>query len=155
MLLWNLWVSVQGAALVAISASGGHRARVCHAGLMPRSHVQVRDALELCSVLSHSHPVRAGEREATGADNRVLLPANVEGVDLIMPNYQKKKEQFIADFKQAFDLDAEEKEIALAVRAVHERISTDHDLYIAVSDALSSRERSAIKAYLRIAKEAK
>jgi hypothetical protein len=68
---------------------------------------------------------------------------------------QKKKEQFIADFKQAFDLDAEEKEIALAVRAVHERISTDHDLYIAVSDALSSRERSAIKAYLRIAKEAK
>jgi len=68
---------------------------------------------------------------------------------------QKKKEQFIADFKQAFDLDAEEKEIALAVRAVHERISTDHDLYIAVSDALSSRERSAIKAYLRIAKESK
>lgn len=68
---------------------------------------------------------------------------------------QKKKEQFIADFKQAFDLDAEEKEIALAVRAVHERISTDHDLYIAVSDSLSSRERSAIKAYLRIAKEAK
>jgi hypothetical protein len=68
---------------------------------------------------------------------------------------QKKKEQFIADFKQAFDLDAEEKEIALAVRAVHERISTDHDLYIAVSDSLSSKERSAIKAYLRIAKEAK
>lgn len=68
---------------------------------------------------------------------------------------QKKKEQFIADFKQAFDLDAEEKEIALAVRAVHERISTDHDLYIAVSDSLTAKERSAIKAYLRIAKEAK
>jgi hypothetical protein len=68
---------------------------------------------------------------------------------------QKKKEAFIADFKAAFDLDAEEKEIAQAVRAVHERISTDHDLYIAVSDSLTSRERSAIKAYLRIAKEAK
>jgi len=68
---------------------------------------------------------------------------------------QKKKEQFIADFKQAFDLDAEEKEIALAVRAVHERISTDHDLYIAVSDSLTAKERSAINAYLRIAKEAK
>ena len=68
---------------------------------------------------------------------------------------QKKKEQFIADFKQAFDLDAEEKEIALAVRAVHERISTDHDLYIAVSDSLTAKERSAIKAYLRIAKEVK
>jgi hypothetical protein len=68
---------------------------------------------------------------------------------------QKKKEAFIADFKAAFDLDAEEKEIAQAVRAVHERISIDHDLYIAVSDSLTSRERSAIKAYLRIAKEAK
>lgn len=68
---------------------------------------------------------------------------------------QKKKEQFIEDFKKAFDLDAEEKEIALAVRAVHERISTDHDLYIAVSDSLSAKERSAIKTYLRMAKESK
>ena len=66
---------------------------------------------------------------------------------------QKKKEAFIADFRTAFNLDAEEKEIALAVRAVHERICTDHDLYIAVSDSLSAKERSAIKAYLRIAKE--
>lgn len=66
---------------------------------------------------------------------------------------EKKKQEFIEDFKKAFDLDADEKEIALAVRAVHERISTDHDLYIAVSDSLTSKERSAIKAYLRIAKE--
>lgn len=66
---------------------------------------------------------------------------------------QKKKEAFIADFKAAFDLDADENEIALAVRAVHERICTDHDLYVAVSDSLSAKERSAIKAYLRIAKE--
>lgn len=68
---------------------------------------------------------------------------------------EKKKEAFVSDFKNAFDLDAEEKEIALAVRAVHERISTDHDLYIAVSDSLSAKERSAIKTYLRIAKESK
>lgn len=67
----------------------------------------------------------------------------------------KKKQEFIEDFKKAFDLDAEEKEIALAVRAVHERINSDHDLYIAVSDALTAKERSAIKAYLRIAKEQK
>ena len=66
---------------------------------------------------------------------------------------EKKKQEFIEDFKKAFDLDADEKEIAQAVRAVHERISTDHDLYIAVSDSLTSKERSAIKAYLRIAKE--
>jgi hypothetical protein len=67
----------------------------------------------------------------------------------------KKKEEFIKDFKAAFDLDAEEKEIALAVQAVHERINPDHDLYIAVANSLTARERSAIKAYLKIAKEQK
>jgi hypothetical protein len=66
----------------------------------------------------------------------------------------KKKQEFIEDFKRAFDLDAEEKEIALAVRAVHERINSDQDLYIAVSDALTAKERTAIKTYLRMAKAA-
>lgn len=67
----------------------------------------------------------------------------------------KKKQEFIEDFRKAFDLDAEEKEIAVAVRAVHERINSDHDLYIAVSNDLTARERSAIKAYLKIAREQK
>lgn len=66
---------------------------------------------------------------------------------------EKKKVEFLEDFRKAFDLDAEEKEIAQAVRAVHERITHDHDLYIAVSDSMTAKERSAIKAYLRIAKE--
>jgi len=66
---------------------------------------------------------------------------------------EKKKSEFLEDFRKAFDLDAEEKEIAQAVRAVHERITHDHDLYIAVSDSMTAKERSAIKAYLRIAKE--
>lgn len=65
----------------------------------------------------------------------------------------KKKQEFIEDFRKAFDLDAEEKEIALAVRAVHERINPDHDLYIAVSNELTAKERSAIKAYLKMSKE--
>lgn len=65
----------------------------------------------------------------------------------------KKKQEFLEDFRKAFDLDAEEKEVALAVRAVHERINPDHDLYIAVSNELTAKERSAIKAYLKIAKE--
>ena len=68
---------------------------------------------------------------------------------------EKKKAWFLEDFRKAFDLDAEEKEIAQAVRAVHERITNDHDLYIAVSDSMTAKERSAIKAYLRIAKEQK
>lgn len=67
----------------------------------------------------------------------------------------KKKQEFIEDFRKAFDLDAEEKEIALAVRAVHERINPDHDLYIAVSNELTAKERSAIKAYLKMSKEQK
>lgn len=65
----------------------------------------------------------------------------------------KKKQEFLEDFRKAFDLDAEEKEIALAVRAVHERINSDHDLYIAVSNELTAKERSAIKAYLKMSKE--
>ena len=65
----------------------------------------------------------------------------------------KKKQEFLEDFRKAFDLDAEEKEIALAVRAVHERINPDHDLYIAVSNELTAKERSAIKAYLKMSKE--
>jgi hypothetical protein len=64
-----------------------------------------------------------------------------------------KKEQFIKEFRGAFDLDAEEKEIALAVLAIHERINPDHDLYIAVADGMSAKERSAIKKYIAIAKE--
>jgi hypothetical protein len=63
----------------------------------------------------------------------------------------KKKQEFLEDFRKAFDLDADEKEIAQAVRAVHERINSDQDLYIAVSDSLTAKERSAIKTYLRMA----
>jgi len=66
----------------------------------------------------------------------------------------KKKQEFLEDFRKAFDLDADEKEIAQAVRAVHERINSDQDLYIAVSDSLTAKERSAIKAYLRMARAA-
>ena len=56
-------------------------------------------------------------------------------------------------FRGAFDLDAEEKDIALAVMAVHEALNPDHDLYIAVADVLTAKERSAIKKYIQLAKE--
>lgn len=89
---------------------------------------------------------------ATGRGDPRSITVDPRG-DLGKNVNEKKKQEFIEDFKKAFDLDADEKEIAQAVRAVHERISTDHDLYIAVSDSLTSKERSAIKAYLRISKE--
>ena len=65
----------------------------------------------------------------------------------------QRRDEFVAEFRAAFDLDAEEREIAQAVMAVHQRIATDHDLYVAVADAMTPRERSAIKKYIVIAKE--
>jgi hypothetical protein len=66
---------------------------------------------------------------------------------------QTKRDQFVQQFRSAFDLDAEEKDIALAVMAVHEALNPDHDLYIAVADVLTAKERSAIKKYIQMAKE--
>lgn len=64
-----------------------------------------------------------------------------------------KRDEVINSFRMAFDLDADEKDIALAVLAVHERVSQDHDLYIAAADGMTAKERSAIKKYIQIAKE--
>lgn len=61
--------------------------------------------------------------------------------------------EWVEQFKAAFDLDAEERDIALAVYAIHERISNNHDLYVAVADALGSKLKSALKAYVKMAKE--
>ena len=64
-----------------------------------------------------------------------------------------ERDLFVKKFRAAFDLDAEEKDIALAVLGVHEQINADHELYIAVADAMTAKERSAIKKYIQITKE--
>jgi len=64
-----------------------------------------------------------------------------------------ERDLFVKKFRAAFDLDAEEKDIALAVLGVHDQINSDHELYIAVADAMTAKERSAIKKYIQIAKE--
>ena len=66
-----------------------------------------------------------------------------------------ERDPLVTEFRAAFDLDAEEKEIAAAVYAIHDRIKSNYDLYVAVSDALSAKERSALKAYVKMAKETK
>ena len=73
--------------------------------------------------------------------------------DLGKESNPAQRDQFVAEFRAAFDLDAEEIDIAAAVYAIHTRIATNHDLYIAVADAMTSKERSAIKKYIAIAKE--
>lgn len=64
-------------------------------------------------------------------------------------------QEYVERFKAAFDLDAEEKEIAAAVYEIHQSVSANHELYIAVGDALGSKLKNAIRAYVKIAKEAK
>lgn len=61
----------------------------------------------------------------------------------------------IADeFRAAFDLDVDESEKVNAVYAIHERIATDADTYVAVGDQLSAKERQAIKDYVAMHKKA-
>jgi len=66
-----------------------------------------------------------------------------------------ERDPLVAEFRAALDLDAEEQDIAVAVYAIHDRIKANHDLYVAVSDSLNSKERSALKAYIKMAKETK
>ena len=66
-----------------------------------------------------------------------------------------ERDPLVAEFRAALDLDAEEKDIAVAVYTIHDRIKSNHDLYVAVSDSLTSKERSALKTYIKMAKEQK
>ena len=65
----------------------------------------------------------------------------------------KVRDALAAEFRAAFDLDADEGDIALAVLAIHERVSSNHDLYVATADQLTAKERGAIKKFITIAKE--
>lgn len=90
--------------------------------------------------------------DAEAAQGRKPLTVDPRG-DLGKNVDAGKRDEVINSFRLAFDLDAEEKDIALAVLAVHERVSQDHDLYIAAADGMTAKERSAIKKYIQIAKE--
>jgi len=66
-----------------------------------------------------------------------------------------QRDPIVAEFRAALDLDAEEHQIASAVYAIHDRIRMNPDLYVAVSDVMTSKERSALKAFVKMAKETK
>ncbi len=81
--------------------------------------------------------IYAGEDLPGGSDAKAepehkVEPAAVEAV--------------VLEFRTAMELDAPEEDTAAAVFAVHSRISTDTDLYCAVGDAMTAKERAAIKA---------
>ena len=62
-----------------------------------------------------------------------------------------QRDPLVAEIRAAFDLDAEEAQIAQAVLAIHNRIRTQPDLYVAVADAMTAKERNALKAYIKMA----
>ena len=92
--------------------------------------------------------------DAEAAQNRGGYVNNPRG-DLGATISAAERDPLVAEFRAAFDLDAEEKDIAAAVYAIHDRIKSNYDLYVAVSDALTAKERSALKAYVKMAKETK
>ena len=66
-------------------------------------------------------------------------------------------DKYVEQFKAAMEMDVEEKEIASAVYDIHREISANHELYIAVGDALGakygSKYKNAVKTYVNIAKK--
>ena len=65
--------------------------------------------------------------------------------------------KYVKAFKDAMDADADEKVIALAVYDLHKQISANHELYIAVGDAIGaehgSKYKNAVKTYVNMAKQ--
>jgi hypothetical protein len=90
--------------------------------------------------------------DAEAAQGRKPLTVDPRG-DLGQDVDPAKRDIFVNQFRAAFDMDADEYDIALAVLAVHELVNPDHDLYIAVANAMTAKERSAIKKYIQLTKE--
>ena len=65
--------------------------------------------------------------------------------------------KYVKAFKDAMDADADEKAIALTVYELHKQISANHELYIAVGDAIGaehgSKYKNAVKTYVNMAKQ--
>jgi hypothetical protein len=59
-----------------------------------------------------------------------------------------ERDRYVARFLAAFDADVDEDEKARLVRAVHMEVTNRYDLYIAISDSLGWKYRTAIRAYL-------
>ena len=55
---------------------------------------------------------------------------------------------FVQRFREAFDFDGEENEIANKVWEVHQEIMADHDTYLEVGDALGPALRRALHTYV-------
>ena len=103
-----------------------------------------------------------GEAAAGRNSGSTDIKKPVKGVTTVDPRGDEKdrrdfdpaeRVQYVNRFLAAFELDADEVEIARAVESIHKEISHKHDLYIAVGDALGPK-KTAIRKYLDILKKA-
>lgn len=65
-----------------------------------------------------------------------------------------ERDKYVSRFTDAFNMDAEELDIAKAVESIHKEIAHRHDLYIAVGEALGTK-KNAIRKYIDLLKKQK
>jgi hypothetical protein len=65
-----------------------------------------------------------------------------------------ERDKYVSRFLDAFNMDAEELEIARVVESIHKEIAHRHDLYIAVGEGLGSK-KNAIRKYIDMVKKQK
>jgi hypothetical protein len=70
------------------------------------------------------------------------------------PQDQKKVTDYVKRFSDAMNADKEETDVAADVFAIHTEVSADHDLYIAIGDALGSKLKNALRKYVEMHKKA-
>lgn len=59
-----------------------------------------------------------------------------------------ERDRYVSRFLAAFDADVDEDEKARLVHAIHMEVRSQYDLYIAISNALGSRLKTAIRTYV-------
>src|SRR5688572_7893234 len=63
--------------------------------------------------------------------------------------------QYATRFIKAMELDKDEPEIAAAVYDIHAEVMANHELYLAISAAMTARARGAVKKYVEMHRKAK
>jgi hypothetical protein len=61
---------------------------------------------------------------------------------------EAERDRYVSRFLAAFDADVDEDGKARLVHAVHREVTNRYDLYIAISDVLGWKFRTAIRVYL-------
>ena len=95
------------------------------------------------------------------ADATTHEPSAKPGVTVVDPRGSDRKpqdasivQQYVDRFREAMD-NPDENAGAVDVFAIHNEVCANHDLYMAIGDALGSKYKNAIRKYVDIAKKQK